>query len=143
MDHETKTLLLELAKIALGFGTAIVPVATVAMRRRGKQNTKLADRLAKEVVYIRTEVLKVAGEVRKVTESQEKTQVLTAIHTDKLNDTNARIASLTIQMDELKETVIKGEDLIEKFNNNLERAKAGTLKEKPLTEGMTAIKKED
>lgn len=136
-DHETRVLLLEVIKSAFGFGIAAAPIAVLALRKRGKQNHHLAERLAAEVILIR-------AEVRKVSDVLERSQALTAIHTDKLNDTNARIAQLTIKIDEIETMLPQIEKAMFGVESYFERAKqaAALLKEKPIagSGGKVALK---
>jgi hypothetical protein len=116
-----------------------VGVALTIWRRR-QQNGKLAehidDSLAKQLHAIQVQVTEIKS-------SLSVTQTLVAIHSDHLKDGNMAVAAMTNKMDHLEETVLKGEALVQQFNDYLDRAKAGKLVETPIAPGVTKLKKEN
>jgi hypothetical protein len=131
--------LFDLAKTALGTVSAVAPALVLALRRRGKQNRSLAEFFAKEVEDLRKEVKKVHGE-------QEHLQALTAIHTERMNESNVELRALRLDLDELKKFMPQIGDLnsvMSKVLNYFERKKAAPLEEKSLPGGMVAIKKKE
>lgn len=119
-DHDVRVLLLEVLKSAFGFGIAAAPITALFLRRRGKQNRKLAAHLAEEVTVIR-------GQVRLVREGLDRNQAVIAVHTDKLNDTNARIACLTLKIDEIEHLLPELENVMRGVRSYFEKAKLAAV----------------
>lgn len=119
-DHDTRVLLLEVLRSAFGFGIAAAPIAVLSLRRRGKQNHKLAAHLAEEVTAIRRQVTLVK-------DGLERSQAVIAIHTDKLNDTNSRIACLTIKIDEIEHLLPELENVMKGVRSYFEQAKRAAV----------------
>lgn len=112
----------------------------IALWRRGKQNGKLAEHIDSS---LDAQVDALKRQVMEMRSALTVTQDLVSIHTDRLKDGNTASAVLSSKLEQMDQTVQKGETLIAQFNTYLERAKAGTLIEKPIpgSGGLSAIKK--
>ncbi len=126
----------------LVFGAGIA----IAIWRRRKQNEAFAvDVDARVDASLAKQVKSIESQVSRLAASLSVTQDLVSIHSARLKEENQSTSALTAKIIELDETVKNGMILVQQFNDYLERAKAGTLIEKPIpgSGGLVAIKKEE
>ncbi len=146
IEHDTVLNLIDLVKVAV---TAVVSSGAVgggALAIRSKQNTQmrvgLMRELDKRLNSLTQQVVEIKEQVKHLENSHNITQDLIVVHADYIKEGNAIAAELKSRIGTLESTVVRGEDLISKFNNTLERAKAGTLLEQPPVTGDVTFKEE-
>jgi seryl-tRNA synthetase len=117
-------------------------IAWGALARRKKQTDLMVDDIDKT---IESKVQKLTEQVKLLQHSNEMTQTLTAIQTDKINHLDGTMSAFSQRLDRFEEALPRAETVLEKVLNALERLKAGTLVEKPIagSGGMVAIKKKE
>jgi predicted ATP-grasp superfamily ATP-dependent carboligase len=113
-----------------------------ALWRRRKQNEKT-------VAAIKAASAEEVAALRKIVEdlqaSKEADQTRSAIMTEKINHLDGTMSATNTRLDRLELALPKVEDVLQKTLNFFERAKGGSLVEKPIagSGGLTTIKKKE
>ncbi len=148
IEHDTVISLIDLAKVSITAVTSTGVVAAVGLFFRSKQNKSMKIGLMKELdkrlSALSQTVAELKQQVKHLDNSHKITQDLIVVHADHIKEGNAISSELKARIGSLEATVVRGEGLVEQFNNYLERAKAGTLIEEPIkgSGGLTVIKEE-
>lgn len=140
VQHDTALAWLDLLKVGVSgfFGVASSggTVAWLHLLARKRQNEALTTGGMKLLKALQ-------ADIGRLDASYKDTQNMVAILQDKLKDGNLASTQFLKKMDEMETIVIRGEDLISKFNDYLARAKSGTLIEKQIAPGVTKITGEE